>query len=318
MKRTAMLITLVCVFAVLVAVYVLFLPKDTGDIDTEETSGVIMVNESDYTEVSRIVYTYNGETVSLEIDGGKWYLSGDREFPVNQEIAVQMSWAISDIGAMRKISDEIDNLADYGFDKPEFEINVTYIGGAEKVYYIGSLNTYNDSRYLYDKTADEIYNISSALTPYFEFGLYDIINSDTLPEIDITTITSIDYSVGGEVKSITNAEVIELFMSNLAFNRCIDYNVDQRKAAVYGIDEESDYFTINYVEIKDVSGENNNISSTANIKLEKSHTVIFGDTVSSEHEDAEAIAGTLYAMPKDSTFVYTIDGSFKEFLIAQQ
>ncbi len=313
MKRLAILLSVVLLLVALIVIYVLLIPKTptSTEDETSSESDVIMIAQEEYTDMTELTSSYNGETFTLVSEGGKWYWEGDRSFPLNQEIAVKMSWAISDIGAMREISSGDGSLSDYGLDNPEFTISVKYLSGTERTYYIGALNTFNDSRYLYLPQNDKIYNISSALTQYFEYGLYDMIIADTAPQIDAAKVKAIEYTYADEAITIEDQKKIEAFITALSLEKCVDYNVsaeDIEALEEYGLsDTDRRTLTINYYEEKSVNGENSNISSTANIKIDQTYTIYFGEAVPGEE-------GAVYAMINDSEFVYAISESLEKMI----
>ncbi len=316
MKRLIILLSVVLLLVALLVIYITLIPKtpsgESDDIESE--SDIIMIAQEEYTDMTELTSSYNGEIYTLISEGGKWYWEGDKSFPLNQEIAVKMSWAISDIGAMREISDEDASLSDYGLDDPEFTISVKYISGTEKTYHIGALNTFNDSRYLYMPDTEKIYNISSALTQYFEYGLYDMIIADALPEIDVTKVKTLEHISGDENVIVEDQKIIEVFIATLSLGECVDYNVSEEDAQTlegYGLSEdERRALTINYYEEKSVSGENSNISSTANIKIDQTYTIYFGKSVPGKD-------GMVYAKIKDSNFIYEISESLEQMILPE-
>ncbi|MBQ7923204.1 MAG: DUF4340 domain-containing protein [Clostridia bacterium] len=270
----------------------------------EAANAAIMLAELDSTTATGLSYRVGeGEWITFTRSGTEWQYTEDTEFPLNQETVSTMAAAISSIGATRKVEEGTE--ADYGLDTPSYEIHITYNGSTTYRYAVGDMNTFN-GEYYFRNDDGGVYMISSALLPYFQYTLEDLIVLDT-PVTDISSeyITGITVTAAdGTANTVTDADGIaglySLFTS-LDCEEWADYSADSEEmSGKYGIDQVSS-ITVSYKKSVDVTDTSGNVQTTM---MDATAKVYFGNAVLDG-------SGVYYTLPK-STVVYTIGSDVYE------
>ena len=74
-------------------------------------------------DLSRITYTYNGQTLTLDDADGSWTLAEDPDYHLDESACNTMVTALSSLHAKRQLDAQAGE--DYGFDAPELTVTVT-------------------------------------------------------------------------------------------------------------------------------------------------------------------------------------------------
>jgi len=248
--------------------------QNTGTSDPTDTS-VTMISERDPATITKLSYTYGGDTVRLSYsaDSGTWSYAADPAFPLEQSYPAQMAAAISSIGVYRTL--ETADTSAFGFDDPACEITVSYTDGQSFHYAIGDVNAVSGNQYFLDRDSGTVYMISTALLPYFRYTAEDLFLYDTLPaDIEETYIDAATLTAGGS-EAVRNeaedlSEIYKRFLQ-LAPVEFADWSQSEEAKSSFGIGEST--LRIDYkrkVTTTDTSGT----ESTARIPA--SYTVQFG------------------------------------------
>ena len=80
-------------------------------------------------DLSRITYTYNGQTLTLDDADGSWTLAEDSDYHLDESACNTMVTALSSLNAKRQLDAQAGE--DYGFDAPELTVTVTAAGRSE-------------------------------------------------------------------------------------------------------------------------------------------------------------------------------------------
>lgn len=102
-------------------------------------------------DLSRITYTYNGQTLTLDDADGSWTLAEDSDYHLDESACNTMVTALSSLNAKRQLDAQAGE--DYGFDAPELTVTVTAAGQTTTLTF-GSSNTVTGDRYV-QKDGDE-------------------------------------------------------------------------------------------------------------------------------------------------------------------
>jgi len=306
-KRTA--VALIAVGAALILLGIYFLVSRGGDLpdsDTVVEDLLIIAEYPAYTTV-HIDYTVRGrDTIVFDYVDRSWQYTADPKFPLNVTGPRQMATAISKIAAIKLVESSKTNFATYGLDDPYIDINVSYSDGTAAGYIIGDYNSFSDGHYFNIKGTDDVYMISSGLAPYFEYTLYEMIVPD-LPTIDITTAVSAEVTLDGEVKSFDSKVSTDLTSAVISLSPvCIDYKPTAEKLAECGFDKPDGRIAVNYKINYAVESNNPNITSSANVDVEKSLVLIIG---------GDAGDGNVYVTSEQSERLFTLPASEIENVI---
>ena len=150
-------------------------PEDDGT-GAEETISVFSLNTEDVTKVS---WTYADETITLIDAGEGWMLEEDSQFPLDESYLNTMLTTLSDIQATKTIESPED-LTQYGLEEPTCSVTVTAESVSKIV--IGDETGLGGQRYL--SVGDgNVYLVDSSILDSFAYGLYDIIQMETIPSM---------------------------------------------------------------------------------------------------------------------------------------
>lgn len=307
MKRSAVMLILVGVVALLAVGYLVVSSLDTGEepAPVEETLMLADYKAGDITAVS---FTRRGaHKIELEYSDstGKWYLKSDRKFPLEQTFPGYMATAISSIPASRVVEEPAVNTADYGLDKPYLTVTAVY-GENSYTYKFGDVNSFNGDYYFMIEGKDVVYTIPSGLTAYFDYALLDMAAADTIPSLtaDGCTLKSVERAAkdGKTVKlDEKTSETVKSMISELKPGKPVDYAFGDAELTEYGFKGESALtLNVNYTLAEAVTNTDNSISST--VHVDKSLTLAFG-----------TVGKSVYCMINSSGLVYEVsaDLAFK-------
>jgi hypothetical protein len=237
-----------------------------ADDDTEESYSVFTLSTADITELK---WSYNGETAALSYNGSKWSCADDSSFPLSQDLVKSMAASLADIKAVKTISSP-DALSEYGLDEPVCDVTVKT--DAEHEIKLGS-ETSLGGQYYISIGDGKVYIVpDSTLLDMFSRGLYDVIETESLPDMsDITAFAiksgagelslvhktgsgytySDNYewfvSDGGSYTALDTSAVQELTgqITGLVWQKCVDYNAADRLAS-YGLASPAATVTVSY------------------------------------------------------------------------
>jgi hypothetical protein len=220
-------------------------------------------------DITELKWSYNGETAALSYNGSKWSCADDSSFPLSQDLVKSMAASLADIKAVKTISSP-DALSEYGLDEPVCDVTVKT--DAEHEIKLGS-ETSLGGQYYISIGDGKVYIVpDSTLLDMFSRGLYDVIETESLPDMsDITAFAiksgagelslvhktgsgytySDNYewfvSDGGSYTALDTSAVQELTgqITGLVWQKCVDYNAADRLAS-YGLASPAATVTVSY------------------------------------------------------------------------
>ena len=108
-------------------------------------------------DLSRITYTYNGQTLTLDDADGSWTLAEDSDYHLDESACNTMVTALSSLNAKRRLDAQAGE--DYGFDAPEAVVQVTTADGTKTLTYASG----TDGDYLMVEGDDSIYAVDGSI-----------------------------------------------------------------------------------------------------------------------------------------------------------
>lgn len=193
MKKGRTLLIFTSVLVVFIAAYLLvghFLGNTDGD-ETITATTYVSVTETDPADIRSISYVYEGETYSFEWNGSAWLASTDSKMPIDQTRLGEMASAISVIMADRHLSKTGADNPEYGFDNPDFTIEVTYSDGGKLTYYLGSINSHTGDYYFSVKGKDDVWMVNASLADYFSYTYKSLLTVDSMESIGAERVTKL-------------------------------------------------------------------------------------------------------------------------------
>ena len=117
-------------------------------------------------DLSRITYTYNGQTLTLDDADGSWTLAEDSDYHLDESACNTMVTALSSLNAKRQLDAQAGE--DYGFDAPELTVTVTAAGQTTTLTF-GSSNTVTGDRYVQKDGDTALYTVDASRTACFAY-----------------------------------------------------------------------------------------------------------------------------------------------------
>ncbi len=296
-------IVMLFVAAVLGTAYFILDRMDLNATPEEETNVFSIQSKSTSDIVSITFNDKDGNAITFSSEKGLWSLEGEEDFPLNQSAVTEL---LSGLGTILGTREFTEDTGEFGFDKPQNVLSITYDEDAGKSvvkYTVGDTNSFNSGTYLRDDVSGKMYLCSSNPAGSFKDKLKtDFVLTDVPAEgVEATATNTITVSDGkGAVNVFTDVDGIEDFFGDAFSNiDCVDwvkYNCTDEDMTEYGITKGEDRagILINYkktVTVKDEEG----VSTP--IRQDATYNVWFGDTL----ED-----GSVYYTITDSTFVYKL------------
>ena len=128
--------------------------------------GTIPLCSFSTTDLSRITYTYNGQTLTLDDADGSWTLAEDSDYHLDESACNTMVTALSSLHAKRQLDAQAGE--DYGFDTPELTVTVTAAGQTTTLTF-GSSNTVTGDRYVQKDGDTALYTVDASRTACFAY-----------------------------------------------------------------------------------------------------------------------------------------------------
>lgn len=289
-KKIKRMLGVVCLLVVLVGVY--FVVSNVFvDITTEEESKKdnVAVSQVGAENIVQMTYksedTDNKEITLIRNSDNEWHYSEIDDFPINQSYVTSMAESLSTVEAERIIlSDEAQELSEYGLDNPIVSIKFVEKDGTEHQYDIGNENASTENFYFKMDDDDNVYQISADLKVMFMMGLYDLFDMETFPKVEESSFTEIDIKGNNQhlrvkavveddaeehmtsddymVKDITwyaakddndykqgNQITLQAMIDEMmeySFFRAVDYKLDDEKKSKYGLDNPAVVINVKY------------------------------------------------------------------------
>lgn len=179
MTRTKKLISLTIILAVLAGgSYAVTKLTEQENEEVADTSAVIYTANED--SISELSWAYGEEALTFQYDGENWVYAEDKEFPLDDTYLSEMLTALSEVTASKTISDAAD-LSEYGLDEPI--CTVTVLDESTTTLIFGNETGLGGERYCSFGDGN-VYLVDSAIIDNFSYGLYDLVQMETLPSSD--------------------------------------------------------------------------------------------------------------------------------------
>lgn len=258
MKRGKKLLGLLLVLAVLMGATMaasLFNPDNTEEADT---SAVVFTLDPD--SVTEIGWKYSKE-ILFTASGDGWICAQDEAFPVDESYLDTMLENLTEVKSSKTIAGAED-LDQYGLEIPVCTVTVT--ADETHTLSIGLETSVGGERYF--STGDgNVYLVDADIIDCFSYGLYDVLQHQTIPEVAEATGMRVEMDDGsyeisyledsglaytdeyvwfmeGRALDTELTEDLISMVTNLNLSRCVDYDADD--LSVYGLDTPSAVVTV--------------------------------------------------------------------------
>lgn len=178
-----------------------FLADDKQDMsDTHEEA--IPVNAMQVDDIQQIEYLFGDEKIVLVREQDKWSLVHDPEFPVKQTLAQAMASLSASLSAVRLVSDNPDDFAEYGLSEPETAYLFTLHDGTKVTYFLGNYNSFGSTYYMNVAGTNQIYLISDEYLQAFDHGLSDLADVAAMPEVSTDQVHDLTMTLDGKTTRV--------------------------------------------------------------------------------------------------------------------
>ena len=223
----------------------------------QQTQTVFSLNPE---SVTNLGWDYS-EKISFTAGEDGWVCDQDGAFPVDETYLNDMLETLTEIRSTKTI-EQPENLDQYGLEVPVCVITVE--DGQSHTLSIGLETAVGGQRY-FSNGDGNVYLVDGEIIERFQYGLYDILKHQTLPEVaDLTGITvqlpdggyeitrqegsglaySDDYVWFMEGKALDNelTQTLLNMVTNLNLSQCVDYNAGD--LSQYGLDSPAVIVTV--------------------------------------------------------------------------
>ena len=127
----------------------------------------------------------SGEEMSFVKEDDTWEYAPDTTIALTESSMQNMEDAFSDIQAVKEIKNP-DDLSDYGFDSPEYNLTLTGKDGEAHKFLIG--NASGENYYFMEDGTEKVYTVSADLISEMVWQLADVAEKDSF-----VTVTSDNF-----------------------------------------------------------------------------------------------------------------------------
>ena len=230
---------------------------------------------TDLPELSSLSWTKDDKSLSFTREGGTWYYKGDTDSPIRQYPLTTLADTLSHLKAERKL-EGADSPEAYGLDNPSARFDTVSSDGSSRAILLGSQvpgtggagsdGSQTPAQYYAAMEGDsQIYTISSYLTETAAKGLYDFVETESLPHVSGADIREITVSKNEQTsrfckKTVDDAGNIAWYkdsaedeanrlddngalnnladaISGLSFQSCVSYKASDEELGSYGLSD---------------------------------------------------------------------------------
>ncbi len=343
-KSFTLIILLIAMIAMIGACLWLIKYNDKKDAEgnEESTQETETIADIDADSIQTIYFkNENNEMTLVKAEDGTWKYSEDELFPVNQTYAQNMMNAFTDLTSTRSISEGVDDLSNFGLDKPAISVAVTNMDGEKTSIELGSEAPVTGGYYTLVSGDSKVYIVSASFYNYFRYNLTEMTEVETVPSITSENITHLkvenkdkpgfeiiydenkytDYAGLTKWSMIqpyktpvaADAEAVSTLLGNyssMSFSACVDYNAEE--LGKYGLDEPTASIYLEYFEEYTKDSDTEDDGNTADEEEAEKTRLYYTLDLLIGSQDAD---GNYYAKTKDSNAVHTISADTVENLI---
>ena len=153
-------------------------------------------------DLSRITYTYNGQTLTLDDADGSWTLAEDSDYHLDESACNTMRTALMALNAKRSLTPQAGE--DYGLDSPQLTVTVTAAGQSTTLTF-GAENPVTGDLYVQKAGDDAIYTVSGNKAACFQLDKAGLFGSFCPTGLTASAITQVAYTLADGTSVTLNA-----------------------------------------------------------------------------------------------------------------
>ncbi len=187
----------------IVAVIAFIVVKNLPDEEEEDTTASYEVTDLNADNVTKLVYTNENGTLTLNKNGDEWTCEEDRSVDIDEDMVNTMVGKVASLTSENKI-ENVEDISQYGLDNPSLTILVSD-GTTSYTLLIGD---YNETTYTYymclENDKSTVYTTQSVAISSFQNNTLEDITAEA--ETETATETEESTTTVSETEEVTTTE----------------------------------------------------------------------------------------------------------------
>lgn len=151
-------------------------------------------------DLEKIQYTYQGETLTLDYDSGRWTLEEDPDYHLDESACNTMVTALAALNAKRQLTAQPGE--DYGLNDPAVTVTVT-AAGETNTFVFGAENTVTGDLYVQKAGDDAVYAVPGNKAACFELTKADLFGSFNPAGLTVSALEKVSITTGSGTLALT-------------------------------------------------------------------------------------------------------------------
>lgn len=151
-------------------------------------------------DLEKIQYTYQGETLTLDYDSGRWTLEEDPDYHLDESACSTMVTALAALNAKRQLTAQPGE--DYGLNDPAVTVTVT-AAGETNTFAFGAENTVTGDLYVQKAGDDAVYAVPGNKAACFELTKADLFGSFNPAGLTVSALEKVSITTGSGTLALT-------------------------------------------------------------------------------------------------------------------
>lgn len=151
-------------------------------------------------DLEKIQYTYQGETLTLDYDSGRWTLEEDPDYHLDESACNTMVTALAALNAKRQLTAQPGE--DYGLNDPAVTVTVT-AAGETNTFVFGTENTVTGDLYVQKAGDDAVYAVPGNKAACFELTKADLFGSFNPAGLTVSALEKVSITTGSGTLALT-------------------------------------------------------------------------------------------------------------------
>lgn len=199
-KKNGVTLGILAVILLLVILcYILLINRNKSKEEEQEDTSIVL-NDYETEEVEEFLIEQDNNTLHFIAAEEGFVIAGEEDFPLNESQVELMVNAIAKLSAEGIVTQEPEDLEQYGLSKPQLTAELKLKDGTSITLWIGDTLPSNSSRYAKLDGSNAVYKISSSVRSYLEKTKKDLIQADELPTISGTIQTIKIEDIKGTIR----------------------------------------------------------------------------------------------------------------------
>ena len=235
LKRPILIAGCIALFLAATMTFLLLLP-DTSEVPAATTAQNLQyffdLNHIDH--IDSISFTYeDNQPIALEKKEEQWQVKGNGGLPIDSSAVALLLHPLEQMLALRIITEDCQNLGEYGLDTPLLTLTVTE--ETAKTYLFGDFNSHYSGYYCMIEGSRSVYLLAESYVATYDIPLTELLRTEAFPSIALPASISMTDSTGAEVSlSAEDRSNLERIFTKLSIDRMVDYG--KEKYAAYRLD----------------------------------------------------------------------------------